>query len=222
MLCYCLRVVVCVGIVITYVSPVLLLPASSPCPWLFHPRRIHPACPCDGCRRRSALRASRQTAARMTTPRASLVFRLCTMASSSCSSSLLVCIIIVIGAVLPKCPSQSCCSPTSKKSHTYSPASASASSLSSSSVTTLLPLLPSQSSSPMNRDDIDRGHQHPHGRHTPYHCRRGARRHCDDRAEVDPVCQAEEGVVQAASGVDAVTSVVVLLLRPLHCCQRRR
>ena len=212
MLCYCLRVVVCVGIVITYVSPVPLSPASSPCPWSFHPRRIHPACPCGGCRRRSALRASRQTTTRMTTPRASLVFRLCTMASSSCSSSLLVSVIIVIGVVLPKCPSQSQCSPTSKKLHMYSPTSMSAPSSSSSSVTMLLLLMPSQSSSPMNRDEIDRGHRHRRDCRTPHRCRRGTRCHSDDRAEKDPVCQAEEGVVQAASGVGTITSVVLLLL----------
>jgi hypothetical protein len=40
------------------------------------------------------------------------------------------------------------------------------------------------------------------------------RRRCrDDRAEEDPVSQAEEGVAQAASGVGAVASVAILLLR---------
>ena len=55
MLCYCPRVVVCVGIVVTYVSPVPSLPSSSPCPWLFHPQWIRPACPCRGCCRRLAI-----------------------------------------------------------------------------------------------------------------------------------------------------------------------
>jgi hypothetical protein len=39
-----------------------------------------------------------------------------------------------------------------------------------------------------------------------------------DRAEEDPVRQAEEGVVQAALGVGAVASIALLLLR----CRRRR
>ena len=46
MVCYCPCVVVCVGIVVTYVSPVPSSPASSPCPWSFCLRRIRPACPC--------------------------------------------------------------------------------------------------------------------------------------------------------------------------------
>ena len=136
----------------------------------------------------------------MTTPQASCVFRQCTMASLLCSLSLLVSVIILIGVILPKCPSQSWCSPTSKKLHMYSPTSMSAPSSSSSSVTMLLLLMPSQSSSPMNRDEIDRGHRHRRDCHTPYRHRHGARCHSNDRAEKDPVCQAEEGVIQAASG----------------------
>jgi len=45
-----------------------------------------PRLPCHGCRRRSALRASRRTATTMTTPRGSLVFRRCNLFSSSSSS----------------------------------------------------------------------------------------------------------------------------------------
>jgi hypothetical protein len=41
----------------------------------------------------------------------------CTMTSLSCSSSLLVS--VIVGVVLPKCPSQSWRSATSKKSHVY-------------------------------------------------------------------------------------------------------
>ena len=74
----------------------------------------------------------------------------------------------------------------------------------------------------MNREDIDRGHRHRRGRRTPHRCCRGAR-HCrDDQAEADPVCQAEEGIVQAASGVSTVTSIILLLLHCLHCHRRRR
>jgi hypothetical protein len=68
----------------------------------------------------------------------------------------------------------------------------------------------------MNCADIDRGHRHFHGRRTPHRRRRGARRHRDDRAEEDPICQAEEGVVQATLGVGTITPVVLLLLRRLH------
>ena len=76
MLCYCPHVVVCVGIVIlTYVSPVPLLPSSLPCPWSFRPRRIHPTCPCHGCHQQSALRVSNRTMMTTMTPRASLVFK---------------------------------------------------------------------------------------------------------------------------------------------------
>ena len=75
MFCYCLRVVVCVGVVVTYISPVPLLPSSSPCPWLFRPQRICPPCPCRGCRRQLALRASRWATTTMRTPRASLIFQ---------------------------------------------------------------------------------------------------------------------------------------------------
>jgi len=39
------------------------------------------------------------------------------------------------------------------------------------------------------------------------------RRHCDDRAEEDPVRQAEVGVIQVASRVGAIASVALLLLR---------
>ena len=63
----------------------------------------------------------------------------------------------------------------------------------------------------MNCDDIDRGHQHRHGCRTPYQHRHGARHRRNDRAEEDPLCQAEESVVQAASGVGTVTSIVLLL-----------
>ena len=123
----------------------------------------------------------------MMTPQASFVFRQCTMASSMCSLSLLVSVIVLIGFVLPKCPSQSWCSPTSKELHMYSPTSMSALSSSSSSATTLLPMLPSQSFSPMNRDEIDRGHQHRRDCHTPHRRRHGARCHSDDRVEKDPI-----------------------------------
>jgi hypothetical protein len=147
----------------------------------------------------------------------------CTMTSLSCSLSLIVSVIVVVGVVLLKCPSQSRLSGTYKKSHGYSPDFALVSLLSS--VVTLLPLLPSQSSRPMNRDDIDRGHQHCHGRHTPHrHCG-GARRRHNNQAEEDHVCQTEVGVVQAASGVGTVTSVVLLLLhclRPPDSGQRQR
>jgi hypothetical protein len=216
MLCYCPCVVVCVGVVVTYVSPILSSLASSPCPWSFCPRRIRPARPCRGCHRRLALRASRRMTTTMRTPQASLVFRRCTMASLLCSSSLFVSVIVVIGVVLPKCHSLSRCSPT-----TYSPASASASSSSLlSSVATLLPLLPYQSFCPMKRNNIDHGHRHRHGRCTPHRHRHSARHRRDYRAEEDPICQAEEGIVQAALGVSTVTSVVLLLLRCLH--RRRR
>ena len=46
------------------------------------------------------------------------------------------------------------------------------------------------------------------------------RRRRNDQAEEDPVCQAEEGVVQAVSGVGAIASVALLLLRCL--CRRLR
>ena len=205
MLCYCLRIVVCVGVVVTYVSPAPSLPSSLPCLWLFRLRRIRTACPCRGCRRQLALRASRQTTSSTTTLRASLVFRRaerpkhCPMRSSSCSSSLLVSVIVVVGVVLPKYPSQSWRSATSMKLHAYAPASALTSLSLLSSIATLLPLSPSQSSRPMNRNDIHRGHHHCRGRRPP-HCRcRGARRCCDNRAVEDPICQAEEGVVYAGS-----------------------
>ena len=83
-----------------------------------------------------------------------------TMTSLSCSSSLLVVVIIVVVVnvivILPKCPSQSWRSETFKKSRTYSLASVSA--LSSSSAATPLSLSPSQSSCPMNPNNIDHGH----------------------------------------------------------------
>ena len=76
MLYYCPQIVVCVVVVVTYVSsPVLLLPLSSPRPWSFCPQQIRPACPCHGCRRRSAHPASRWMRTTTTTPRASLVFQ---------------------------------------------------------------------------------------------------------------------------------------------------
>ena len=68
----------------------------------------------------------------------------------------------------------------------------------------------------MNRDNIDREHQHCHGCHTPHRRRRGARRHREDQAEEDPICQAEEGVVQATLGVGTVTPVLLLILCRLH------
>ena len=52
--------VLCVVDVVTYVSPVPLSPSSLPRPWSFCPQLIRPTCPCRSCRRRSALRASRQ------------------------------------------------------------------------------------------------------------------------------------------------------------------
>jgi hypothetical protein len=48
------------------------------------------------------------------------------------------------------------------------------------------------------------------------------RRLRDDRVEEDPICQAEEGVVQAASGVRAVASVALLFIRCLRRRRRRR
>ena len=140
------------------------------------------------------------------------------MMSLLCSSSLLVSVIVVVGVALPKCPSQNWCSATSKKSHAYSPASTLVSS--SSSVATPLPLAPPQSSRPMNRDDIDREHQHHYGCRTPQSRCRSARRRRDNRAEEDPICQAEEGVIQVVSGVGTITSVVLLHLRRLRRRQR--
>ena len=94
-----------------------------------------------------------------TTPRASIVFWRaehhninCTMMSLLCLSSLIVYVIVVTGVVLQKCPSQSWCSTTSKKSHVLA--------LPSSSFVTVLPLLPSQSSHPINRNVINCGHRH--------------------------------------------------------------
>ena len=57
----------------------------------------------------------------------------------------------------------------------------------------------------MNRDDIDRWHRHHCSCRAPHRRCRGARCCHDDRAEEDPVCQAEEGVVQAALGVGTIT-----------------
>ena len=45
---------------------------------------------------------------------------------------------------------------------------------------------------------------------------------CGDRVEEDPVRQDEEGAIQAASGVGAVTSVALLLLRRRHRRRHRR
>ena len=152
-----------------------------------------------------------------TTPRASIVFWRaehhninCTMMSLLCLSSLIVYVIVVTGVVLQKCPSQSWCSTTSKKSHVLA--------LPSSSFVTVLPLLPSQSSHPINRNVINCGHRHCCGYRLLTAV--AARRCHDNRAEEDPVCQTEDGLVQAVSGVGTVTSVVILLLRRL--CRRRR
>jgi hypothetical protein len=95
----------------------------------------------------------------------------CTMMSSLCSSYLLVYVIVVVGVVLPKYPSQSRRSATSKKLH--------ASASSSSYVVTLLPLLPSQSSRLMNHNNIDRRHRHRCRFRTPHRRRCGAHRCCD-------------------------------------------
>ena len=70
------------------------------------------------------------------------------MTSSSCSSSLLVSVVFIVVLFLLKCPFQSWRRTTSKKMRAYSPASTSV--LSSSSIATPLPLLPTQSSRPMN------------------------------------------------------------------------
>ena len=67
MLCDCLCVVVCVVAVVTNVSPVPSLQPSSPRLWSFCLRRVRPARPCRGHRRRLALRASRRTTTTMTT-----------------------------------------------------------------------------------------------------------------------------------------------------------
>ncbi len=77
----------------------------------------------------------------------------------------------------------------------------------------VLPILPPNE----QRADVHHRHQHCRDRRTP-HCRRSdARRRRDDRAEEDPVRQAEEGVVQVAPGVGAVPSVALLLLRRRRC-----
>ena len=143
------------------------------------------------------------------------------MTSWPCLLALLVSVIVVIGVVLPKCPSQSQRRATFKKLHAYSPASALLLSFSLLSVATLLLLIPTQSSHPMNHDNIDCGHQHRRGRCTPHNHCCGARCCRDNRAVEDSVCQAEEGVVQVALGVSTVTSFVLLLLRGFHCRRRR-
>ena len=63
-----------------------------------------------------------------------------------------------------------------------------------------LPFLPSNE----QHANVDCGHRRRRGRRTPRH-RRRRRPHCrrGNRAEEDPVCHAEVGVTQAASGVDA-------------------
>ena len=141
------------------------------------------------------------------------------MTSSSCSLSLLVSVVFVVVLLFPKRPSQSRRRITSKKSCAYPPASASVSS--SSSVATPLPSLPSRSSRPMNNAPISitgidvvavAGLRR----------RRGAHRCRGDRAEEDPVRQDEEGAVQAALGVGAVTSVALLLLHRRHRRRHRR
>ena len=206
MLCNCPRVVCsrCCHLCIPSVIAVIL---------------ARPACPCRSCRRRSALRASLRMTTTKTTPWASLIFWRaehhninCTMMSLLCLSSLIVYVIVVAGVILQKCPSQSWRSTTSKKSHILA--------LPSSSFVTLLPLSPSQSSHPINRNVINCGHRHCCGCRTPHRRHRGARRCHDNRVEEDPVCQTEDGLVQAVSGVGTVTSVVILLLRRL--CRRRR
>ena len=153
----------CVVVVVTYVSHVPLLLSSlssSPRLWSFcRPRRIRPACPCRVCRQRLALRTTTTT----TTSRASLIFRRAEHPKHQLHHDVFV--VLVVPNCLrhrrrwcrpPEIPSQSRLSGTYKKSHVYSPDFTLASLLSS--VVTLLPLLPSQSSHPMNRDDIDRGH----------------------------------------------------------------
>ena len=52
----------------------------------------------------------------------------------------------------------------------------------------------------MNCDDIDRRHRRRRGPRTPHHRRSGAHRGRGNQADEDPVCQAEEGIVQVVSG----------------------
>jgi hypothetical protein len=128
------------------------------------------------------------------------------MTSSSCSLSLLVSVVFVVVLIFPKRPTQSRRGITSKKLRAYPPASASVSS--SSSIATPLPLSPSRSSRPMNNAPISitgidvvavAGLRR----------RRGAHRCRGDRAEEDPVCQDEEGVVQAAHSSSSVAVAAV-------------
>ena len=135
-------------------------------------------------------------------------------------SSLLVSIIfVVIAVLLPKCPSQSWLSVTSKKSRAFSQASASAPS--SSSVVTPLPSSLSRSSRPMNNmltliagiKVVVVGGLTAAAAATalPVVAAIKWRKVLVRQAE-------EEGVVQVASGVGAVASVALLLL----CCRHRR
>ena len=144
MLCYCPYVVVCEVVDVTYVSPVPLSPSSSPRPWSFRPRRICPTCPCRGCRRLSALQASRRTMTTTMTPQASLIFRRAEHPKHQLHHDVFVVLVVPTCLHLrrrrrrcrpPKGPSQSWRSPTSKKLHV--------SALSLPFVATLLPLLPS-------------------------------------------------------------------------------
>ena len=120
------------------------------------------------------------------------------MTSSSCSLSLLVSFVFVVVLLFPKHNSHSGRRNTSKKLLVYPPASALVSS--SSSVAMPLPSSPSRSSRPMNNTQISISGidvvavARLRRRHGVHLCR-------GDRAEEDPVCQDDEGVVQAASGV---------------------
>jgi len=121
--------------------------------------------------------------------------------SSSCSSSLLVSVFVVV-LLLPKRPAQARVPPRFRVGVVVILRREAAAFVA-------LPILPPNE----QRGDVDHRHQHCRDRHTP-HCRRSGARCCrDDRAEENPFRQAEEGVVQVASGVGAVASVTLLLLR---------
>ena len=112
--------------------------------------------------------------------------------SSSCSSSLLASVFVVV-LLLPKRPAQARLPPRFRDGVIVILRRDVA-------AVVTLPIFPPNEQC----DDVDHRHRHRRDRRTP-HCRRsGARRRRDDRAEKDPVLQAEEGVVQAALGAGIV------------------
>ena len=127
--------------------------------------------------------------------------------SSSCSSFLIVSIFIVV-VLLPKRPSQARVPPRFRVGVVVILCRDAA-------AVVALPILPPNE----QRANVDHRYRHRRDRRTPHRRRSGARRRCDDQAEEDPVRQAEEGVVQAESGVGIIASVALLLLR---CRQRCR